>query len=41
MSKMKVYRRGIYNLQTRTLTFPDQKKNARKSKLKIFKNAKT
>ena len=35
-----IYRSGIYNLHTRTLTFPDHEKLLEKVKLKILKNAK-
>ena len=35
----KIYRPAIYNLQTRTVTFPDQQKLLEKI-LKILKNAK-
>ena len=39
-NKSIIHRPGIHNLQTRTLTFPKTGKIARKSKLKILKNAK-
>ena len=32
-----IYSPGIYNLQTRTLTFPEQKKLPEKIKLKMLK----
>ena len=38
-NKSIIYRPDIYNLKTRTSTFPDEEKIARKSKLKILKNA--
>ena len=36
-----IYRLGIYNLQTRTLTFPDQEKLLKKVNVRYIKTLKT
>ena len=36
-----IYRPGIYNLQTRTLTFPDQEKLLERVNLRYLKTLKT
>ena len=46
MSKIKdlaytIYKPGIYNLQTRTLTFPEQEKSLEKLNLRYLKMLKT
>ena len=40
-NKSIIYRPGIYNLQIRTLTFPEQKKLLEKVKLRYLKMLKT
>ena len=40
-NKSIIYRPGIYNLQTRTLTFPDPEKLLEKANLRYLKTLKT